>query len=66
MIQVDSEVSEEWDKSTDWAELADRSVRAAIAHSRHHRLGSADAEISLKFTSDEEVRELNSAWRGQG
>jgi probable rRNA maturation factor len=65
MIQVDSEVSEEWDKSTDWAELADRSVRAAIAHSRHHRLGSADAEISLKFTSDEEVRELNSAWRGK-
>ena len=62
---VEAEVSEEWDSRTDWAALANRAVRAAVAASRHSALVSADVEISLKFTSDREVKSLNAAWRGK-
>lgn len=63
MILVESDISQEWDRSIDWPALADRSVRAAIGHSRHRGLAESEAEISVKFTSDEEVRALNAAWR---
>jgi probable rRNA maturation factor len=63
LVEVD--ISEEWDSRLDWAGLADRSVRSAIAHSRQARLAQRDVEISVKFTSDEEVRSLNAAWRGK-
>lgn len=65
MILVEADISEEWDSRTDWAALADRSVRAAVAKSRHSSLAGGDAELSVKFTSDEEVRALNAAWRGK-
>ena len=62
---VEAEVSEEWDSRIDWPKLADRAVRAAVANSDYASLEFADTEISLKFTSDDEVRALNSAWRGK-
>ena len=62
-IAVESDVSDEWDSSTDWAALARRAVHAAVAQSRHREL--RDSEVSVKFTSDEEVRALNSNWRGK-
>ena len=65
MILVEADVSGEWDRRTDWPALAERSVRSAVAHSRHSGLGAADVEVSVKFTSDDEVRSLNSAWRGK-
>jgi probable rRNA maturation factor len=63
MIGVETDVSAEWDSRIDWAALARSAVHAAVAHSRHS--GLADCEISVKFTSDEEVRALNAAWRGR-
>lgn len=63
MIHVDADVSDDWDSKTDWPALAERAVRAAAAHSDSPDL--ADTEVSVKFTSDEEVRALNSAWRGK-
>jgi probable rRNA maturation factor len=63
VIGVETDVSDEWDSRTDWPALARRAVHAALAHSRHPNL--ADSEISLLFTSDEEVRALNAAWRGK-
>ena len=63
MIHVDSDVSDDWDSKTDWAALAEGAVRAAAAHSDYPDL--ADTEVSVKFTSDEEVRGLNAAWRGK-
>ncbi|MDQ8758309.1 rRNA maturation RNase YbeY [Sphingosinicella sp. LHD-64] len=60
---VEADVSEDWDSRTDWPALADRSVRAAVAHSRHAALSDGDAEVSVKFTSDEEVHALNAEWR---
>ena len=67
MIVVEADVSEEWDSSTDWARLADSAVRAAVAQSDLAGLldGGLAAEVSVKFTSDEEVRSLNAAWRGK-
>jgi probable rRNA maturation factor len=63
MIGVETDTSEDWDSRTDWSALARGAVRAAVAHSRHAGLG--DSEVSVKFTSDAEVRALNAAWRGQ-
>ena len=65
MMLVEAEVSEEWDSRIEWEKLAERAVKAAVAHSDHSDLADADTEISLKFTSDDEVRALNSAWRGK-
>ena len=65
MILVEADVSEEWDSRTGWTDLAERAVRSAVAHSRHSALSRAEAEVSVKFTSDEEVRALNAAWRGK-
>jgi probable rRNA maturation factor len=67
MILVEADVSEEWDSSTDWAALAGRAVRAAVAAGDHAGLGDAGVvlEVSVKFTSDDEVRSLNAAYRGK-
>jgi len=63
MIGVETDVSDEWGSAVDWQALARAAVHAAIAQSRHP--GLADSEVSVKFTSDEEVRALNAAWRGK-
>jgi probable rRNA maturation factor len=63
MIGVETDTSEEWDSRTDWPALARSAVHAAVAHSRH--AGLSDSEVSVKFTSDAEVRALNAAWRGK-
>lgn len=67
MILVEADASGEWDSSTDWAQLAEAAVRAAVAESGVPGLleGGPAVEVSVKFTSDEEVRSLNAAWRGK-
>lgn len=65
MILVEADVSEDWDSSTDWPALAERSVLAAIRHSRHAALAAGGSEVSVKFTSDDEVHALNAQWRGK-
>jgi probable rRNA maturation factor len=62
-ILVESDVSQDWNSRTDWAQLAERAVRTAATHSDYPSL--ADTEVSVKFTSDDEVRSLNAAWRGK-
>jgi probable rRNA maturation factor len=63
MIGVETDVSPEWGKSVDWPALARSAVHAAVAHSRHP--GLTDSEVSVKLTTDAEVRALNAAWRGK-
>ena len=63
MIGVETDVSGEWDSRIDWPALARSAVHAAVAHSRHS--GLSDSEVSVKFTSDAEVRGLNAQWRGK-
>lgn len=68
MILVEAEASEEWDSSADWPRLAGAATRAAVGASRHSALlhGERRIEVSVKFTSDDEVALLNSAWRKKG
>ena len=63
MIGVETDVSGDWDSRIDWPALARSAVHSAVAHSRHG--GLFDSEVSVKFASDEEVRELNRTWRGK-
>lgn len=68
MIQVEAHVSPEWDSRIDWAALAERSVRAAIAHSPFEELLRNEdrcCEASVKFTGDAEVRLLNLTYRNK-
>lgn len=65
MILVEADASGEWDSSTDWSALAEAAVRAAVAQSDVAGLAESGvaAEVSVRFTGDEEVRGLNAAWR---
>ena len=63
MIEVETDVGTEWGDAVDWAALAAGAVRAALAQSRHAEL--RNSEVSVKLTSDAEVRALNAAWRGK-
>ncbi|HYW15314.1 MAG TPA: rRNA maturation RNase YbeY [Allosphingosinicella sp.] len=67
MILVEADVSEEWDSSTDWARVAESAVRAAVAQSDVAALLESGliAEVSVRFTSDAEVKGLNADWRGK-
>jgi len=64
-IAIDSD--EEWNSSNDWAEIARSAAVAAIAESAFPQLGSGTrtVELSVRLTSDTEVRALNSEWRGK-
>jgi len=67
MILVEADTSEEWDSRSDWPGLAERAVQAAIAASDFAWLGDSacDFEVSVRFSSDEDVRTLNAAWRAK-
>ena len=67
MILVEADAGEDWDSRTDWETLARRAALSAVSKSRHAALAEAEtaAEISVRFTSDEEVRQLNSGYRGK-
>jgi probable rRNA maturation factor len=64
MILVETD-AEGWGAGADWAQIADKAVRAAIAHSPLRALLTAPvrAEISVKFADDEEVHRLNRDYR---
>ena len=67
MILVESDASGEWDSSSAWPELAERSVRAAVAASGWADLIDSPlaVEVSVRFTGDEEVRSLNRDYRSK-
>src|SRR5689334_530212 len=67
ILEVAVEADEEWDSSRPWDKLARKAAEAAIAESRYPELADSDrsVEISVTFTGDEQVRALNSEWRGK-
>ena len=67
MIRVEADMSEDWDSSSDWAELAQKAVRSAVASSEHRALAGSgiNIEVSVKLTGDDEVRSLNAGFRGK-
>ena len=67
MLEVALEADGEWDSSTSWEALAEAAAQAAIAESRFPKLNDAarTVELSVRLTSDDQVRALNSEWRGK-
>jgi len=67
VIQVESDTSEEWDSRIGWSDLAREAVLTAVRCSDLARLadGGPRVEVSVKFTNDDEVRGLNSDYRGK-
>ena len=67
MILVEADADGDWDSRTAWGALADKAAKSAIAHSRFVGLldSAVTAELSVRFTGDDEVRALNSDWRGK-
>src|SRR5919112_6300944 len=67
MLEVAVEADEEWDSSSSWDELARRAAIAAVAESAYPELAATPrpVEISVRLAGDEEVRALNSEWRGK-
>lgn len=66
MIEIELSSGEPWPQA-DWTTLASRAVRAAIAETPHGSLADAPAlvEVSVRLTSDDEVRRLNAQYRGK-
>ena len=67
MFEVAIDADAEWDSSTDWAALVRKAAESAIAESAFPQLatGPRPVEISVRLTSDDEVRALNEQWRGK-
>ena len=66
MIQVELSREAPWPDG-DWDALATRAVRAATEATPHGELATSPAaiEISVRLTSDDEVRQLNAQYRGK-
>jgi len=64
MIHVETAIERPW-PAGDWDALADRAVRAAIEASAHGEIAilGTMVEISVRYTSDEEVQTLNRSYR---
>ena len=67
MLDVAIEADPEWDSSTGWKELVYRAAEAAVAESAFPQLAASvrPVELSVRLTTDEEVRLLNSHWRSK-
>ena len=67
MIAIEAQCEAEWPSTTDWPALATRAAEAAFAETPHADLATSDTpiEISVRFTDDEEVHDLNRDYRGK-
>ena len=67
MLDIDIEADAEWDSSIDWTLLVRRAAESAVAESAFPQLaaGGRPVELSVRLASDDEVRDLNSRWRGK-
>jgi probable rRNA maturation factor len=67
MLDIAIEADEEWDSSKDWQRLVRQAAESAIAQSAFPDLARSvrPVEVSVRLTSDDEVRALNAHWRGK-
>lgn len=66
MLVVEADVTAgDWDPDIDWATLAERACAAALGQTAHAGLArsSRTIEVSVRFTDDAEVRQLNASYR---
>ena len=67
MLEIAIEADGEWDSSSGWEALVRRAAESAIAESAFPQLTTSarGVELSIKLTSDNEVKALNAQWRGK-
>ena len=67
MLEVAIESDGEWDSSRFSEQLVRRAAEAAIAESAFPQLATSprSVELSVRLTSNDEVRALNAKWRGK-
>jgi probable rRNA maturation factor len=67
MLDIAIEADPEWDSSSRWAPLVRSAAEAAIAESAFPKLTDSERpiELSIRLTSDDEVKALNARWRGK-
>lgn len=67
MIEIALDADPEWESSTGWHALMRGAAEAALAESAFPQLVTSErtVELSVRLTADEEVRALNSQWRGK-
>ncbi len=67
MLEVEIDLSDEWNGNQDWQALADAAVKAAFDVSSHGDLANADFTLSLSISlsTNAEVQTLNAQWRGK-
>jgi len=67
MLEVVTDAGPGWPEGVDWAALAERAVRAALAQTPDGELIGKPVcvEVSIKLSDDAEVRQLNAAYRGK-
>ena len=67
MLEISIDADPEWDSSTGWHALVRSAAEAAISESAFPQLARSQrpVELSVRLTSDEEVRALNARWRGK-
>jgi probable rRNA maturation factor len=66
-LEIALEADEEWDSSISWEPLVRKAVEAAIVQSAFPDLARSGrpVELSVRLTSDDQVRTLNAHWRGK-
>lgn len=67
MLDIAIDADPEWDSSGRWAPLVRKAAEAAIAESAFPQLADSErpVELSVRLTTDDEVKALNAAWRGK-
>jgi probable rRNA maturation factor len=67
MLQVETDCVAAWDAATNWSDLAQRAVSAALAQTPHAPLAAAAplVEVAVRLTDDAEIQRLNRDYRGK-
>jgi probable rRNA maturation factor len=67
MLEIALEADGEWDSSPSWEKVVRAAAEAAIAESAFPQLTHTGRpiELSVRLAGDDEVRALNSKWRGK-
>lgn len=67
MLQIELNTGPEWQDSNDWQKKSEEAAKAALSVSSYGGLVERNfmLEISIKLSNNDEVQELNSAYRGK-
>lgn len=67
MLQIELNTSAAWQDGSDWHKRSERAANAALAVSPYGALAQQNfaLEISIKLSNNDEVQQLNSAYRGK-